>query len=30
MSRLGFQPVEWTTHFVTCRNLMGYREGENT
>jgi len=24
MSRLRFQPVEWTTHFVTCRNLMGY------
>ena len=24
MSRLRFQPVEWTTHFVTYRNLMGY------
>ena len=24
MSRLRFQPVEWTTHFVTNRNLMGY------
>ena len=24
MSRLRFQPVEWTTHFVTQRNLMGY------
>jgi len=24
MSRLRFQPAEWTTHFVTQRNLMGY------